>query len=156
MIWVQNLDYGYDWNTTDILNGGKRGLITLQQTYDLKMQQLIEGSFLDNTNTRAVRKSDFLKPDDLASMSHIAVMNFKWLDNGLRYLRAAFDIFFKMTIHENHLLSATFEKTLKKMNKSYVSFHDQLLFSNKNYNIPYWKSVPYPVNPGKSKLGCGS
>ena len=97
---VNNLDLRYGWKPSEVLEGGKRGLIILQETYNVNIKELVEGSFPNDTTRNSVRKNDFLWPDDLLSMSIIALTTFQRPDNGFMYLNKAMDMLYNMSMHQ--------------------------------------------------------
>ena len=148
-------DYNYSLNALDILNRGKRGLILLQETYDLEFQELVERIFSNSTSVYAHRKDNLLSPDDLLSMSNIAITDFKWIQSGLNYLIMAFYLLNAMPMRHKNLLPRNFGATLESM-KTHISAHNELLFDNHIMDLQDWKYSPYPNNKGFKKLGFGS
>ena len=141
----------------DIMKGGLRGLVMLQETYEQDIQLFSKGQLhlKSNIDTNS-RKKDSLKPDDLAAMSVLAFEFYKWYDNSLKYLREALKSFYLSSYvkkNRDNIMDGL-EKYLLSMKIHYSSYHNQLHSKKKNILGNGWKLYPYIVDEGRTTDLC--
>ena len=137
----------------DIMKGGLRGLVMLQETYEQDIQLFSKGHLRlkSNIDTNS-RKIDSLKPDDLAAMSVLAFEFYKWYDNSLKYLKEALKSFYLSSYvkkNKDNVMDGL-EIYLLSMKIHYSSYHNQLHSKKKNILGNGWKLYPYIVDEGRT------
>ena len=135
----------------DIIKGGLRGLIMLQETFEQDIQWFSKGHLRLKSNIDlSSRNVDSLKPDDLAVMSTLAFDFYKWYDNSLRYLKDALQSFYSIP-YEKKITGRVIgglEKYLLEMKLHYSAYHNQLWRRKNNILGNGWKLYPDIVVEG--------
>ena len=154
---VSDFEKMYRRKMIDIIKGGLRGLVMLQETYEQDIQLFSKGHLRlkSNIDTNS-RKIDSLKPDDLAAMSVLAFEFYKWYDNSLEYLREALKSFYLSSYakkNKDEVIDGL-EKCLLAMKIHYSSYHNQLHSKKKNILGNGWKLHPYIVDEGTTTNLC--
>ena len=147
----------YRQNMVDIMKGGLRGLVMLQETYEQDIHLFSKGHLRLKSNLDAnSRRIDSLRPDDLAAMSVLAFEFYKWYDNSLKYLKEALKSFYLSSYVEKNKDNVIdgIEKYLVAMKRHYSSYHNQLHSKKKNILGNGWKLYPYIVNTGRTTNLC--
>ena len=134
---------------TDIMRAALRGLIMLQATYNQDMQEYSKGHLsYKNRLMQTSRKTDSLKPEDLVTLSTIALNDFNWIDNAITYLKAAIHKYYSISTESDNNQSDDFEQLLLAMKKHYSIYHNEMLAKKDNPIGPEWKLHPYIVDSG--------
>ena len=121
----------------------------LHETYNLDIDEFAKGSLNTKPVDAARRSIDCLQPDDLASMSTMAINTFSWYDNGITYLKEALKVFNQLSIKKrSELLPNGFETEMISMKKSYSTAHNEMLRKKQKFIGADWKLFPSPVNKG--------
>ena len=125
---LDEIGYNYTAKLQNIIDGALKGLIILQETYNLDIHDFVKG-LAANENSIS-REIDSLRPDDLANMSSVALNVFQWYDNSLIYLKAALDVFYNISKSEQKpiLPKKNLEKTLITMKNTYPIAHNEMLY----------------------------
>ena len=147
----------YRRNMIDIMKGGLRGLVMLQETYEQDIQLFSKGHLrLKNHIDTSSRFIDSLRPDDLAAMSVLAFDFYKWYDNSLKYLKEALRSFYLSSYAEKNNGGAKdgLEEYLLAMKIHYSSYHNHLHSKKKNILGNGWKLYPYMVDEGRATNLC--
>ena len=143
--------YNYSMPAQEIIKGAQKGLIMLHETYDLNLREFAKGK-IGKEDGFISRKTESLYPDDLASMSTIALNIFRWYDNSLQYLNASLNGFYNLNeTRIDKLLPIHFETTLLMMKKAYSMAHNQMFYKKGKHIGSDWKLFPYLVNRGALK-----
>ena len=146
-----NVAYNYNTSSQAIIDGAQKGIIMLHETYNLDINEFAKGSLNTKTVDAAARRRsiDCLQPDDLASMSTMAINTFSWYDNGITYLKEALKVFNQLSIKKrSELLPNGFETEMMSMKKSYSTAHNEMLRKKQKFIGADWKLFPSPVNKG--------
>ena len=158
-----NYDFVFDFekiyrrDIIDIMKGGLRGLVMLQETYEQDIKLFSKGHLrLKNNIDTNSRKTDSLKADDLAAMSVLAFEFYKWYDNSLNYLKEALKSLYLSSYAKKNKDEVTdsLEKYLLTMKIHYSSYHNQLHSKKKNILGNGWKLYPYIVDEGRTTNLC--
>ena len=144
-------NYNYSMSAQEIMEGAQKGLIMLHETYDLNIREFAKGNVRQEVASTS-RKIDSLYPDDLASMSTIALNMFRWYDNSLQYLNASVDAFYTFSeTQKKEFLPADFGETLLLMTNSYSVAHNEMFYKKRKQIGSDWKLFPYLVDKGVLK-----
>ena len=123
-----NIENVYNQPETLIVEAAAKGVIMLQETYEQNITEYLKGHLrLKSGINRNGRSIDSLKVDDLASMSTIAFDHYKWYDNRLKYLKAAFNSFYSLTLEEQRSLPYNLEESLNKMKRRNTKLNNDLV-----------------------------
>ena len=149
---LHRLTYNYSIPEKLIIQGALKGLIMLHETYKVNITEFAKGH-IGNEKTTFSRHIDSLQPDDLAYMSTIAMTVFKWYDNSLNYLKAAFDhvYYSSKTIQNNFLQTSKLQETLLSMKNIYSIAHNEMLYKNDVSIGSEYKLYEYIVDTGVLK-----
>ena len=121
----------------------------LQATYNQDMQEYSKGHLsYKNRLMQTSRKTDSLKPEDLVTLSTIALNDFNWIDNAITYLKAAIHKYYSISTESDNNQSDDFEQLLLAMKKHYSIYHNEMLAKKDNPIGPEWKLHPYIVDSG--------
>ena len=147
-VFNHTLGFG-DVENKEIMRAALQGLIMLQETYELDMQEYSKGQIrYKNQITKSYRNMDSLNTEDLVTLSTIALNDFNWADNAITYLRAAIDTFNSIPTKEKTNQSDGFEKSLITMKNHLTVYHIEMLAKKDNPFGPDWKLHPYLIDPG--------
>ena len=141
----------YKRHRIDIIKGGWRGLIMLQETFEQDIDWFSKGHLhLKNNIDLSSRKVDSLKSDDLAGMSTLAFDFYKWYDNSLKYLKEALESFYSISYKKKTPggVIGGLEKHMLEMKVHYSSYHNQLWRRKSNILGNGWKLYPHMVDEG--------
>ena len=149
-------NYNYSMSAQEIMEGAQKGLIMLQETYDLNIREFAKGTIRKEVASTS-RKIDSLYPDDLASMSTIALNMFRWYDNSLQYLKASLEGFHNLSeTQKKEFLPTNFKEKLLMMRSSYSVAHNEMLYKKRKHIGSDWKLFPYLVDKGVLKAFKGN
>ena len=149
-------NYNYSMSTQEIMEGAQKGLIMLQETYDLNVREFAKGTIQKDVASTS-RKIDSLYPDDLASMSTIALNMFRWYDNSLQYLKASLEGFHNLSeTQKEEFLPTNFKEKILMMRSSYSVAHNEMLYKKRKHIGSDWKLFPYLVDKGVLKAFKGN
>ena len=142
--------YG-DITRIDILIAAQKGMIMLQDTYNLDLKLFSKGNLnLKNNQLVKSRSVDSLQVEDLISMSGVAFNEFQWYDASIRYLKQATDNFFSTSrnAYQSSLFKEFLQECLALMTKWYPSYHNDMITKTNTSVGPDWKAFPLIVNEG--------
>ena len=133
----------------NLIRAALKGLIMLQETYHQDMEEYSKGHIsYKNRLIQTSRKTDSLNPEDLATMSTIALNDFNWIDNAITYLKAAIYKYHFISTENDSNYSKRFEELLLTMKKHYSVYHNEMLAKKDNPIGPEWKLHPYMIDSG--------
>ena len=148
--------YNYSMPAQEIIKGAQKGLIMLHETYDLNLREFSKGK-IGKEDGFISRKTESLYPDDLASMSTIALNIFRWYDNSLQYLKASLEGFHNLSeTQKKEFLPTNFKEKLLMMRSSYSVAHNEMLYKKQKHIGSDWKLFPYLVDKGVLKAFKGN
>ena len=141
--------FNYNISVQNIIDGSQKGLIMLHETYDLDIKGFAKGHLnLKGVTENRSRRIDSLQPDDLASMSTMAINTYKWYDNSIEYLKEAIHLFNTLSNKERSELPSDFESALLSMKDTYSTYHNEMLVKKQIFLGPDWKLYRSLVNNG--------
>ena len=142
-------DMVYPLSTRDVMESAARGTITLYDVYHNNMSLYSKGylswqkEIIDNN-----RRVDSLGIDDMVYMSSISMNHLNWYDTGIKFLKAALNIFESL---ESKFLSKDFDRltqVLMSMYRHYPILHNEILNKKTNPIGPGWKAFPFMISSG--------
>ena len=143
---VYNFNYSSDEKS--IIIGARKGIVVLQETYDININNLVDGSFLKENSTLATRKIDSLKLDDLVSLSIIAAYIYQWLDNSLVYLKEARNVKYWQLFSNKHGVWEHFKDILSSISYWLSKKNSEMHYNNHNVIDADTNTYPYIIDNG--------
>ena len=118
----------------DIMNGARKGIIVLQETYRQNISNFCIGDLNIKTSVKyKLRAVDSLKPDDLTAISVLAFNLFKWYDTSLLFLKEAISIVKETMMLRNYSTGKSIAESLNTILNDIVSYQNKLKLPG---NIP--------------------
>ena len=146
--YIEYFDFKYNVSAQQIIDGALKGIIMLQETYDLEIKEFSKGHLhLKDRHMNTSRSIDSLQPDDIASMSIVAFNIYKWYDNSISYLKESIDLF-NTHLKQRRLLSNKLPSLLLKMKEEFSTYHNEMLHKKQSFIGPNWRLYPYMVDKG--------
>ena len=143
---VYNFNYSSDEKS--IIIGASKGIVVLQEIYDINIKNLVDGSFLKDKSNLPTRRIDSLKIDDLVSLSIIATSIYHWLDNSLVYLKEAKNMLYSQLLSNEHGTWEHFKDILSSITYCLSKKNREMLYNNRNSTDSDTKKYPYIIDNG--------
>ena len=139
----------FNESTKNVLFGAVKGVMMIQETYDLNLTEFASGNFTygDQMISDSFNILDQLDTLDLAVISKEA-FKMKWYDTALKYLKESISSLQNMPLNRNINIPHGFEHILQQMRKKFSAFHNKSLINKKKRIGEDWKLFPYFVDQG--------
>ena len=144
---------GIDIMAIDILNGASKGIVTLQETYDINITQFSKGNvYTEETIDKCFRKVDGLQPDDLVNIASIAFVVFKWYTSALSFLLEAISAFNAALPNGGSGIQLKIKAQLLELLSGYNDYHNLIMGKDNSSNTDLGARFSFDSKQGLHKL----
>ena len=139
----------FNESAEDVIFGAIKGVMMIQETYDLKIREFASGNFANDNQmiSRSINKLDQLDTFDLTEIAKVA-FQMGWYDTALKYLKESISSLKSTHLNLKINIPLGFNRNLQRMRKKFVEFHNTSLMNKRKRIGEDWKLFPYLIDNG--------